>query len=69
MQNQSTDRDNRIGQKNKVQVYKLICENSIEEKIEKLQQEKQHMADSVVVSGETFINKMSKEEILSLFEP
>ena len=69
VQNQATDRAHRIGQKNKVQVYKLICENSIEEKIEKLQQEKQHMADSVVVSGETFINKMSKEEILSLFEP
>ena len=39
-ENQATDRTYRIGQKNNVQVYKLITKNSIEEKIYELQQKK-----------------------------
>ena len=35
-ENQATDRAHRIGQKNNVQVYKLITKNSIEEKIYEL---------------------------------
>ena len=68
VQNQATDRAHRIGQKNKVQVYKLIAENSIEEKIEKLQERKKSLADDIVKSGENFITKMSKEELMDLFE-
>ena len=67
-QNQATDRAYRIGQRNNVQVFKLICENSIEEKIQKLQERKKDLTESVIKSGETFISKMSKEEILGLFE-
>lgn len=68
VQNQATDRAHRIGQKNKVQVYKLIAENSIEEKIEKLQERKKSLADDIVKSGENFITKMTKEELMDLFE-
>ena len=39
-ENQATDRAYRIGQKNNVQVYKLITKNSIEEKIYELQEKK-----------------------------
>ena len=39
-ENQATDRTYRIGQKNNVQVYKLITKNSFEEKIYELQQKK-----------------------------
>lgn len=67
-QNQATDRAYRIGQRNNVQVFKLISENSIEEKIQKLQERKQDLTDSVIKSGETFISQMSKEELLGLFE-
>ena len=67
-QNQATDRAYRIGQRNNVQVFKLISENSIEEKIQKLQDKKQDLTDSVIKSGETFISQMSKEELLGLFE-
>ena len=66
-QNQATDRAYRIGQRNNVQVFKLICENSIEEKIQKLQDKKKDLTDSVIKPGETFISKMTKDEILSLF--
>lgn len=67
-QNQATDRAYRIGQRNNVQVFKLICENSIEEKIQKLQDKKMDLTESVIKSGETFISHMSKDELLSLFE-
>lgn len=67
-QNQATDRTHRIGQNNKVQVFKLITKNTIEEKIEKLQQSKKDLADSVIKKGEVLINSLSKDEINSLFQ-
>lgn len=67
-ENQATDRAYRIGQKNSVQVYKLITSNSIEEKINKMQERKEKLSKDVLSTEETFINKMSKEEILNLFE-
>lgn len=67
-QNQATDRTHRIGQNNKVQVFKLIAKNTIEEKIEKLQQNKKDLADSVIRKGEILINSLTKDEINSLFQ-
>ena len=67
-QNQATDRAYRIGQKNNVQVFKLISEGTIEEKIVNLQNKKRDLTNSVITEKETFINKMSKEEILDLFD-
>ena len=67
-ENQATDRAYRIGQKNSVQVYKLITTNSIEEKINKLQEKKAKLSEKLLSTEETFINKLSKEEILSLFD-
>ena len=67
-ENQATDRAYRIGQKNNVQVYKLITKNSIEEKIYELQRKKEALIDNVLDTKTTFINKLSKEDIMSLFE-
>ena len=66
-ENQATDRAYRIGQKNSVQVYKLITNNSIEEKINKMQERKQKLSQDVLSTEEKFISKMSKDEILDLF--
>ena len=66
-ESQATDRAYRIGQKNNVQVYKLITKNSIEEKIYELQQKKSKLIDDVLSTNATFINKLSKEDILNLF--
>ena len=67
-ENQATDRAYRIGQKNNVQVYKLITKNSIEEKIYELQEKKAKLADNMLDTKTKFINKLSKDEILKLFE-
>jgi len=66
-ENQATDRAYRIGQKNNVQVYKLITKNSIEEKINELQEKKAALIDDVLDTNQTFINKLSKEDIMELF--
>ena len=66
-ENQATDRTYRIGQKKNVQVYKLITKNSIEEKIYELQQRKAKLMDDMLSTKQTFINKLTKEEVMSLF--
>lgn len=67
-ENQATDRAYRIGQKNNVQVYKLITKDSIEEKIYDLQQRKAELMDNVLDVNTTFVNKLSKEDIMNLFK-
>lgn len=67
-ENQATDRTYRIGQKKNVQVYKLITKNSIEEKIYEMQERKAKLIDNMLSTNETFLNKLSKEEIMELFK-
>ena len=67
-ENQATDRAYRIGQKNSVQVFKLITKNSIEEKIYELQERKAKLIDNVLDTKTSFISKLSKEDIMKLFE-
>ncbi len=67
-ENQATDRAYRIGQKNNVQVYKLITKNSIEEKIYELQRKKSELIDNVLNTKTSFISKLSREDIMKLFE-
>jgi SNF2 family DNA or RNA helicase len=47
VENQATDRAHRIGQDKAVFVYKLISENTVEDRIIALQQKKQALADSI----------------------
>ncbi len=66
-ENQATDRAYRIGQKNNVQVYKLITKNSIEEKIYELQEKKAKLAEDCLNTNVTFINQLSRDDIMNLF--
>ena len=67
-ENQATDRTYRIGQKKNVQVYKLITKDSIEERIYELQEKKAQLAKTMLSTEATFINKLSEEDLLALFD-
>lgn len=67
LKNQATDRAYRIGQTNNVQVYKLIMKNSIEEKIQELQAQKQDLSNIFIENNDGSITKMSTADIISLF--
>ena len=66
-ENQATDRTYRIGQKKNVQVYKLITKDSIEERIYELQEKKAQLAKTMLSTETTFVNKLSKEDIMNIF--
>ncbi|MGD8939449.1 MAG: SNF2-related protein [Gammaproteobacteria bacterium] len=66
---QATDRAHRIGQTQRVFVYKLICEGTVEEKILTMQQHKQSLADSLFQFQEQGTSRWSEQEIDELLAP
>ncbi len=67
VEEQATDRAYRIGQDKQVHVIKYVMKDSIEEKIYQLQRRKKELSESVIDSGEVFINQLSEKELLDLF--
>ncbi|MCE2573012.1 DEAD/DEAH box helicase [Motilimonas eburnea] len=68
-ENQATDRAYRIGQDKPVFVYKLICEKTVEERVLKLQQHKQELADAVYGEKEAEQQILTdSDQLLKLFE-
>ena len=67
-QNQATDRAHRMGQKNRVQVFRLIAEDTVEEQILRLQESKAELSDALIREGGTFISALSREELASLLD-
>ena len=66
-EDQATDRAHRIGQTKNVTVYKMIAKNSIEEKIQKLQETKQSLADSIVGAADGIsLGTLSQSDLLDL---
>ena len=64
---QAIDRTHRIGQTNKVFAYKIICKNTIEEKIIQLQNRKQKIADELISEDDGFIKSLTEEDLQFLF--
>ncbi len=65
IEQQATDRAYRIGQKQKVTVYHLIAEHTIEEKILRLHQTKQSLADSLL-DGTNLSHRLTAQDLLAL---
>ncbi|WP_419176959.1 DEAD/DEAH box helicase [Desulfosediminicola sp.] len=67
IEDQASDRAHRIGQTRPVTIYRLVCKNTIEEKIVRLHQEKRDLAGSLL-EGSDISAKMSSEELIDLIK-
>ena len=68
-ENQATDRTHRIGQTKNVEVIKLICKGTIEEKILKLQEKKKLLSDKMIEDGlsdQEILKNMTEQDIRDL---
>ena len=68
VEQQATDRVFRIGQKKNVLVHKFITTGTVEEKIDKMIEDKLKLSSELVAaSGEDWITEMSSKELINLF--
>ncbi|HEY8538627.1 MAG TPA: DEAD/DEAH box helicase [Steroidobacteraceae bacterium] len=67
VEDQATDRAYRIGQRRSVQVHKLLCAGTVEEKIDELLERKRELAESIVGAGEQWITELNDQELRDLF--
>ena len=69
VERQATDRAHRIGQQQSVFVYKLICEGTLEEKIQAMQQRKQALADGLYQGDGQNEPQWNELDLEELFQP
>jgi hypothetical protein len=60
---QAVDRAHRIGQDKRVFVYRLLCRDSVEEKVAALQQTKRDLAASIIAADGTLMQKLDRETL------
>lgn len=63
---QAIDRAHRIGQTRHVFAYRLICDNTVEQRITELQQQKQQLAEAIVDGHGGLIKNLSREDLQQL---
>lgn len=69
-EDQATDRVHRIGQKQAVQVFKLITEGTLEEKIAAIIERKRRLMNTVVQADDPSLDKIfTREELIELLKP
>ncbi len=67
VENQAIDRCYRIGQEKKVFAYRMICKDTVEEKILQLQSKKKKIAGDIVQADENFMKTIQVNDIKALF--
>jgi superfamily II DNA or RNA helicase len=67
VEDQATDRAYRIGQKRVVQVHKLLCAGTVEEKVDCMLEQKRDLASKIVGSGEHWITELGDNDLRELF--
>ncbi|MCO7176076.1 SNF2-related protein [Sporolactobacillus kofuensis] len=68
VEEQATDRAYRIGQERNVYVYKLICEGTLEERIDQLIEQKKNLQKQILSGGESWLTEMSDQELMNLIQ-
>ncbi|TDE15380.1 DEAD/DEAH box helicase [Dyadobacter psychrotolerans] len=66
VENQAIDRSYRIGQKKNVIAVRMICPNTIEEKIMTMQESKKDLAEDLVKTDVSILKSLSKKDLLEL---
>lgn len=67
IEQQAIDRTHRIGQTKKIFAYKMICKDTVEERILELQHRKKQLANELVTEDAGFIKKLTREDVAFLF--
>jgi len=67
VEQQAIDRTHRIGQDKKIFAYRLICKDTVEDKIITLQEKKKSLVKDIIADDATFIKKLTREDVLYLF--
>ncbi len=64
---QATDRAHRIGQARAVHVHTLVCQGTLEDRIDALLESKKKLASRIIGTGETWITELSNAQLKSVF--
>ena len=68
VEDQASDRAWRIGQERTVQIHRMVCEGTVEDRIGALLTAKRSLADAVVGSGEGWITELTNDDLAALVE-
>jgi non-specific serine/threonine protein kinase len=67
VEQQAIDRTHRIGQTKNIFAYRMICKDTIEDKIIQLQEKKRSLARDLVTDDSGFVKSLTKEDVEYLF--
>ncbi|MDP6057887.1 MAG: C-terminal helicase domain-containing protein [Pirellulaceae bacterium] len=63
VEQQAIDRAHRIGQTRHVFAYRLICEDTVEQRIAELQQQKKQLADAIMDNKQDMLRQLTREDM------
>jgi non-specific serine/threonine protein kinase len=67
VEQQAIDRTHRIGQTKNIFAYRMICKDTIEDKILLLQEKKRSLAKDLISDESSFVKKLTREDVEYLF--
>lgn len=67
VEQQAIDRTHRIGQTKNIFAYRMICTDTVEDKILKLQERKRNLAKELITDDEGFVKSLTREDVEYLF--
>lgn len=67
VEQQAIDRTHRIGQTKNIFAYRMICKDTIEDKILQLQEKKRALAKDIIADDASFVKALTREDVEYLF--
>lgn len=67
VEQQAIDRTHRIGQTKNIFAYRMICKDTIEDKILQLQERKRNLAKDIIADDQGFVKTLTREDVEYLF--